>query len=213
MVFDVATEIGGLFGFLRKYGALFEEIIQILNGFSTQTPGVYNPVNDPNRWKNIKGKPYYEEEFEFNVFTPLTVIGTNNKHKSFPLKILKGFDFIKSDKVNILDNLESIDISPLTIIKEKLFKDKIQKLKILKPIDEKNVNPLTFNKSIEREDYTPIKISTWLKSEKSTKLGVLSWMKSGHNERVHERTYITDDVGTISDIELIELIGSIENAS
>jgi hypothetical protein len=211
MVFNVVTEIGGLFGFLRRYGALFEEIINIINGFTTETSGAYNPVNYPNRWKNTKEKNYVERSFSVSELTPLTVISVKDRNKITRLKIITPqLPTQFKEKLRFYQKMGVTEITQLPVFKQKLLKNKIQKLKCMSVSDVNTVNPLNLYTTMESVLYTPINVNTWLKRNLTTKLGVLSWLKTDISVNVHGRTYITDDVGTISDIELLDIIKDIE---
>lgn len=211
MPFNVATELGGLFGFLRRYGALFEEIIEILNGFRTTTDGVYNPVNYPDRWKNTKNKNYIEQPFNVNELTPLTVISVKDKTKKVKLKIIHAqIPLYFKQNLRFCKNIGIQEITQLSTFKQKLIKNKRQKLKCLSVLGVNNVNPLNLYTVMNSILYTPINVKTWLRRNLTTKLGVCSWLKTNTSVNVQGRVYITDDVGTISDIEMLEIIKDIE---
>ena len=211
MPFNVTTEIGGLFGFLRKYGALFQEIKEILKGFTTETSGVYNPVNFPDRWKNVKGKPYKETEFTVNELSPLTVIGTNSKTKKTRLPIL--FNHVvewnrENLQINIGTSLSGI--TNITALKSNLYKNKISKLQILTDCNENLIKPITINTSMTSISCTPLSVMTWLRSKIQAKFGVCHTLTTKNNDKLKARTYITEDLGTISDLELLDIIKEVE---
>ena len=211
MPFNNVQNLLGIFNFLRRYGEIVEEIIIALGGFTTETSGAYNPINYPNRWKNTKEKNYVERSFSVSELTPLTVISVKDRNKIIKLKIIKPqLPTQFKEKLHFYQKVGVKEITQLPVFKQKLFKNKIQKLKCMSVLDVNSVNPLNLYTIMESVLYTPINVNTWLKRNLTTKLGVLSWLKTNISVNVHGRTYITDDVGTISDIELLDIIKDIE---
>jgi hypothetical protein len=211
MVFNIITNQFGLFNFLKRYGSAIQQLIEDIRGFTTLTSGAYNPVNYPNRWKNTKEKNYVERPFSVSELTPLTVISVKDRNKITRLKIITPqLPTQFKEKLHFYQKMGVKEITQLPVFKQKLLKNKIQKLKCMSVLDVNIVNQLNIYTIMESVLYTPINIKTWLKRNLTTKLGVLSWLKTDISVNVHGRTYITDDVGTISDIEMLDMIKDIE---
>lgn len=212
MSFNILSKFNsGLWDFFRRYGiGTVDEIIEIIGGFLTTTPGVYNPVNYPDRWKNVKSKPYETKDFDFNINLPLTVICDKDRNKKFRLPVIKNFDFIKKQPINSLYKIISENVSSFDIIKSCLVKIKTNKLHIIQEIDGINVNPLTIKTSVDDYNHTPITVKTWLKLQKQNRIGVKLLSEGRLLLRLSEGSYIINDVGNISDIELLDIIKEVE---
>lgn len=211
MPYNLISNQFGLFGFLRKYGEAIQILIEEINGFLTTTEGIYNPVNYPDRWKNVPNKPYSEEPFTLTELTPLVVTTNKQVNKKIKLNIGKPFTGLQTkDRFNIFKECSGYNVSNLTISKPMMSLKKIQKLKIL--IENRGIyaHNISIHKEISNRIPSPINIKTWVKRYFSNKLGVKSWVKTRYSERISEKPYIIDDVGTISDIELLEIIKEIE---
>jgi hypothetical protein len=211
MPYNLATTMGGLFGFLRRYGGIIEEIIEAIGGFTTLTEGVYNPVMFPNRWRNTQEDPFTKTDFEFYYKTPLSVISNKERNKKFKLKInCAQIPLYYKDNLQIRQEVGVSGFTAINIIKQCLAKEKLKKLHILSKITgQSELESLTIKTGMYSRDYTPISVKIWIKRNLMSKLGVLSLVNDFDITRVTDSTYIVDDVGNISDIEMIEMIGDI----
>jgi hypothetical protein len=211
MPMNIFPAVGGLFQFFQRYGiGTVEEIIEIiLGGFTTETTGAYNPVNFPNRWKNVKDAPYKTEQFEFSYGHHLNIISEKERNKKFRLSIVKDFDFINKNPINILYNMTSKGFTQLGVIKSCLTKEKLNKLHILSKITGENTETININTNLKTDIYTPIIVKTWIKKNILTKLGVLLSVDDNISTKVSDGSYLYDDIGSISDIEMIEIVGDI----
>jgi len=191
----------GLFQFLRRFGAFIEIIIEA-GGFTTETPGAVNVLY---QWKNVKGKNR-TKRFKINVLTPLIVNSTKHLTKSTRLNILIDLELKKNYLCNVLTNILSKGFTRFIVNKHCLPTVKSRKLKILLENSGQSINSLTLSTSLETDNHTPLNVLTWLKRKFETKLGVFIPLNTDHSIQLEERLYMIDDVGTISDIEMIEMI-------
>lgn len=210
MPFNIATELSGIFGFLRRYGAFFEEIIEIINGFKTTTEGVYNPIFSKPKWKSVR-KRYDEVPFEFHHTDPLVVFSDKETSKKLSLPVKQNISYKRKDNISVLHDMTSIRITSLAVIKQCYDKINTKKIHISQDLTTINVNSLTINTWLKSTDSTPLSVLFWLKKTISIKLGVFTWLTSKVHDRIEDKTYLLDDVGTISDIEMLDIIGEVES--
>lgn len=210
MPFNIINNQFGLFNFIRRYGVAIQELVEEINGFTTKTSGVYNPIFDRPKWKNVKSKGYTEEKFEFHHITPLSLTRTGEQKKKFHLSVCSQIPLSYKDNLQIMLENRGTDISHLTVIKSELYKDKKEKLKFIGKILENNVNPLNLSIRTVSMDHTQIIIKSWLDILISTKLRVLQKISNVSTERLQDRTFIIGDIGTISDIEMLDIIKEVE---
>jgi len=221
------TEITNLhlFTFLDRLDAIREnlhlrtltdrEVQEIVERFQTTTSGVYNPIYSipkrrVKRWRNVKEIPYITKEFTILEQTPLTV-----RHEVFRLKRIS---------LKLLDDLTSKKINSLVINKYINPLKKRHKLQVLLNNDSDISQTLNINTNLQSTDYTPISVKTWIKNKILSKLGVLFWIKNKISSelgvllwiknrdtiqvtsRANSRFLYCEDIGTISDIEMIETL-------
>lgn len=198
------------------------EILVIVEaaGFTTTEPGVggnYNPIFSGFRskkltapWKNTKGKTYRKEKFVFNYGHHLTVICDKEMNKKFRLTVLQKFKFSKIQSIQVLHNMVSRGFTSLIVNKLTMPLKKIQKLQILLENRGIYAQPLNINTDLETSMRTPISVKTWVKTKILSKLGVKLNIEGSVTTMISDGSYLYDDVGTISDIEMIEIIKEIE---
>lgn len=184
MVFNVINNQFGLFSFLKRYGGAIQELIKEINGFTTKTSGVYNPVNYGYKWRNVKKQPYTTDAFEFDVSFPITVITKQVASKTFNLDVIK--------------SMKTVEF--------------IEELQISKPLTGSFSNPLTLSKSFEIDYTAPIDVMPWVKSKFSPKLrGIWTPRKVNIIDDVGTISEIEmlDIIGNIESIEDVELLNAI----
>lgn len=218
MPFGLIPNTGALFKFFSKYGiGTVEEILEIIRGFTTETTGAYNPVYSGFKskkltapWRNTRESNYTKERFEMGTTTPLNIFTNKHGSKKFRLGIsCKQMPIHYNNNLQICIDVSAKGFTPLSIIKSCFTKEKLQKLQILGKITTHISDSLTINTNLYSRDYTPIGVKLWTKVKILSKLGVLSWLKSSDTVRISDSTYILEDVGNISDIEMLEMIGDI----
>ncbi len=220
-----------LINFINKLDAIREnlhlrtltarELEEILfNGFSTTDGGAgsnYNPVFSGFKakrltapWRNTRRDNYTKKKFEFNYGHHLTVICDKERSQKFRLSILKDFNFIKKNPINVLYNIMSKGITSLFVNKVCFTKEKLQKLYISLIINGYNSDTLNINTNLYSQNYTPISVKLWIKRNLLSKLGVFITAKCKIRTRVSDGSYLYDDVGSISDIEMLDIIKDVE---
>ncbi len=187
-----------------------KEDIGVLLGFTTLTKGVYNPVNFPNRWRNVKSKPYTEESFEIKYKIPLTVSLIKGQSFKLPLSVCIDIIHQQKDSISVINEFRTEEIIHLPVIKSFISHEIPKNLKVLSLNDVKNVNTVSINTRIHGSICTPIKMQSWLRQNLITNLGVYSNLTTNVSDRMNESIYIIRDVGTISDIELLDMIETVE---
>lgn len=220
-----------LINFINKLDAIREnlhlrtltarEIEKILfNGFSTIDGGLgsnYNPVFSGLRskklsapWRNTRRDNYTKKKFVFNYGHHLTVICDKERSRKFRLSIVKDFGFIKKNPINVLYNMESKGITSLGVIKSLIPIQRLKKLHILLQSMGINSETLNINTNLYSQNYTPISVKLWIKRNLLSKLGVFIPAKDNIRTRVSNGSYLYDDVGSISDIEMLDIIKDVE---
>lgn len=197
------------------------EIEEILfNGFNTTTTGAVNVVfsgfkskKQKAPWRNVKGKGYRTEKFVFNYGHHLTVICDKERSKKFRLSVLQKFKFSNIQSIQVLHNMVSKGFTSLSVNKALLPLVKLKKLRILSKITGQSIQPLNINTDLETSMRTPITVKTWIKKNILTKLGVILNIEGDVTTMISDGSYLYDDVGTISDIEMIEMIREVEYVS
>lgn len=140
-------------------------------------------------------------------FTTLTIGATNVVNFGYKWKNVRGQVYKTEDfevqfnpvPINIISQKSVIKNFNLSVIKQMIPVNIPQKLRIIRKFIVKSVNPLTINKGFESDIVTPLNVLPWMKRNTSTKQGGLIWTEPKD-----------DDVGTISDIELLNIIKEIE---
>jgi len=198
------------------------EIVVIIEaaGFTTTDPGVggnYNPIFSGFRskklkapWRNTRRDNYKTKKFEFNYGHHLTVICDKERSQKFRLSILKDFNFIKKNPINVLYNMVSKGITSLFVNKVCFTKEKLQKLYTSLTITGYNSDTLNINTNLYSQNYTPIGVKLWIKRNLLSKLGVFIPAKCKIRTRVSDGSYLYNDVGSISDIEMLDLIEDVK---
>ena len=218
MPFGIFPSVSGLFDLFRRYGGIdVEEAIRIFNGFFTGTTGVYNPVYSEFKskklsapWRNTRGNNYTKEKFEMGTTTPLNIFTNKHGSKKFRLPISCKTTPVQYDvNLPVCQDVSVKGFTTLSVIKSCLSRFKAYKLQILHKFHENNINPISIYTDMYSRDYTPIGIKTWVKSNRISKLGVSSILFGNDITRISDSTYILEDIGNISDIEMLEIIGDI----
>jgi len=211
MPFNIIPNVSGLFTFFKKYGiGTVEEILDIINGFLTTTPGVYNPVfsQPKSKWKNVKIKPYEEKEFDFDINVGLNIICNKKTNKKFSILVLNKFDYVNKDDINVISEIKQNDNNKLSI-NYNINDEKIENLNVLSSIKNIISNTLNLKTIVSEHNYTPITVKTWVKLEEQNRVGVVLLSEIRDRLRVYKR-YNDDDIAVISDLEILNIIKEIE---
>ena len=212
MPYNIITTLGGLFGFLRRYGGILDEIIEEIRGFTTTTPGATNVVFSKIRPKRKpKIIPYKTEEFIIPILLPLTVICDKERSRKFRLQInCAQIPLFYNDNLQIRQDIGVSGITSLAVNKECLTKEKLQKLHTSLIITGYNSETININTNLYSRNYTPISVKLWIKRNLTSKLGVFIPAKDKIRTRVSNGSYLYDDVGSISEIEMLDIIKDVE---
>lgn len=195
-----------------------EEIL--FNGFSTTDGGAgsnYNPVFSGFKskkliapWRNTKSDNYTKKKFEFSYSHILNVICIKERSQKFRLPVLHKFNFTKRQNIQVLYNMISHGFTNIHINKFTLPLVILKKLHILTNCGGYNSETLNINTNLYSRNYTPISVKIWIKRNILSKLGVLLPASDKIRNRVSDGSYLYDDVGSISDIEMLDIIKDVE---
>ena len=210
MPYNIITSLGGLFGFLRRYGGILDEIIVLLGGFTTTDPGVGGNFNVLFDWRNVRGKAYKTVPFTVQLLQPLTVNSTKQLIKKSKINIVLDSKVKRKYILDILLDASTKGFSNLVVNKECLNKKKVQKLQIITGLLTDFVNSLSLNMElITRESY-PTNVTAWLSRKIETKLRVFLPTLTKQSLVLEQPLYNVGDVGTISEIERLDILETVE---
>ena len=180
-------------------------------GFTTKTSGVYNPIYSKPKWKNVKERPYKTKRFVIHDITHLTVISTKSRSKKFRLPVLHKFKFSNIQSIQVLYTMISKGFTSLNVTKLCLPRKKKQKLHILLENTGQITSKLNIYTALSSIIHTPISVKIWIERNILSKLGVSIPLESKDSTKISDGSYLYDDVGSISDIEMLELIKDVES--
>ncbi len=221
-----------LINFINKLDAIREnlhlrtltarELEEILfNGFSTTDGGAgsnYNPVFSGFKakrltapWRNTRRDNYTKKKFEFNYGHHLIVICDKERSQKFRLKInCSQIPLFYKGILQICQNIGVSGITSLGVNKSIIPRQKLQKLHILTNCGGYNSDTLNINTNLYSQNYTPISVKLWIKRNLLSKLGVFITAKCKIRTRVSDGSYLYNDVGSISEIEMLDIIKDVE---
>jgi len=212
MVYNVITELTGLFKFLKRYGGVLEEIVQLI-GFSTLIPGLINPIfNKPKRKLQPRRRvyPYQEEKFSFSFKDPLTIKTRRTYQWNEPLNVITPVHMKSQTPLDVLTDVKCSEVSSLTVITN-LDTVVLEKIIIFSEMIYKSIEKIRISTFLKSSILEALKISTGLKNRLKDKLKIKSSVKSNKiRDRLENQSVYMDDVGQIEEIELIQILGDID---